>query len=271
MSTTVKAPKNLLIGLISFIEIEYAVQSIVRAVEQAYARRDWDEVMRLAASLIDPQLSPACAGVGSMYAGLAVLKAGSGDIGIASQHFELATNLAPRPTQERVILSRSLIDFYTQKYDGRARACEQVSGSTDPFTAIEARRGLAVIHGIEGDHQRAIVELESLLPLVAKHKGSRIYSDLLNSYAVELAAVGRVDEARKASSLALTSPYASAYTEWQETLLDIESAAPQANVVALSSYLPLTEQRQRCVRALLNDPPAGLVRDMFRAGRRFGI
>ncbi|MGA9770163.1 MAG: hypothetical protein WBV94_14070 [Blastocatellia bacterium] len=64
--------------------------------------------------------------------------------------------------------------------------------------------------------------MESLVPLI-KHASPRLYYDFLNSYAVELGEVGRMDEAENASGLTIASPFAPYYPEWQATFSEIRS------------------------------------------------
>ena len=72
----------------------------------------------------------------------------------------------------------------------------------------------------EGDHKQAIKEFERTLPL-AKHANPFYYYQFLNSFAVELIEVGRLEEACNMSNIVLASPYAFAYPEWRETREDI--------------------------------------------------
>src|SRR5690242_19283079 len=57
--------------------------------------------------------------------------------------------------------------------------------------------------------------------------------------AVELAAIGRTEEARAASAVALASPLAEVYSEWQETAAEI--AEPQSAGVIVTVALPQAE------------------------------
>jgi hypothetical protein len=83
---------------------------------------------------------------------------------------------------------------------------------------------VGVINGIEGNHRDAVGLLENLLPLAHAMRAVQphVYYDYLNSLAVELCAVGRLEEARNASRIVLASPFAGAYPEWRETHDEIE-------------------------------------------------
>src|SRR5262249_9460710 len=69
----------------------------------------------------------------------------------------------------------------------------------------------------------ALALLESLFPLAHSMRGSdpHTYYDYLNSLAVELCEVGRLEEAHNASRIVLASPFAPAYPEWRETSNEI--------------------------------------------------
>jgi len=93
----------------------------------------------------------------------------------------------------------------------------------EPLIVVEAQRAISIVKSIAGDHQAALTDLEKLLPLAAQlgKQHPTVYYDTLNSLAVELGEVGRIDEAAGALSLALASPFASAYPEWQATRAEL--------------------------------------------------
>ncbi|HZM87675.1 MAG TPA: hypothetical protein VFF31_14230, partial [Blastocatellia bacterium] len=89
--------------------------------------------------------------------------------------------------------------------------------------SVFAQKNIATIHGLKGDHQRAVAELERLTPFVRAigpiHP--HVYYDYLNSLAVELANVGRLEEAAGTARIAISSPFSAAYPEWKETYNEI--------------------------------------------------
>lgn len=95
--------------------------------------------------------------------------------------------------------------------------------TNDLFTAVNARRMLAVVKSAEGDHHGALADLESLMPLVraVALQHPQVYYDYLNSLAVEMGEVGRFDEAFNALNIALSSSFAGVYFEWRETKNDL--------------------------------------------------
>jgi tetratricopeptide (TPR) repeat protein len=81
---------------------------------------------------------------------------------------------------------------------------------------IDLSRTIAVLKATEGFHKSALRDLENLLPVI-RYAEPRLYYDFLNSYGVELAEAGRIEEASRASQIALASPFAPYYAEWLET------------------------------------------------------
>jgi tetratricopeptide (TPR) repeat protein len=90
---------------------------------------------------------------------------------------------------------------------------------------IELLRSVAVLKAGEGFHASSLKDLESLLPFI-RCSEPLAYYDFLNSYAIELGEVGRIEEAQNVCRITLASPYAFAYPEWSET----------ANEIALRGY-----------------------------------
>jgi hypothetical protein len=92
---------------------------------------------------------------------------------------------------------------------------------------------MSVLKSIEGFHKSAIADVEEILPLV-RLAPLKVRLDCLNSYAVELSEVGRLQEAESVSSLVIASPLARYYPEWQETLSDVRSKRKRRSTVTIS-------------------------------------
>jgi hypothetical protein len=91
---------------------------------------------------------------------------------------------------------------------------------SDLATSIRILRGMAVVKGKEGFHKSAVRTIESVLPVLPFAR-PQVYYDTLNSYAVELGEVGRIQEAQNVCRITLASPYLIAYPEWRETGQDL--------------------------------------------------
>jgi hypothetical protein len=111
---------------------------------------------------------------------------------------------------------------------------------------LELSRCMAVAKSIEGFHESALRDLDSLLPLI-KHAEPLVYYDFLNSYAVELGEAGRLQEARNISSLVLASPFIHAYPEWQETHAELSLKQKNHSSVTVPC-LPKQQPKPRQVK-----------------------
>ena len=118
----------------------------------------------------------------------------------------------------------------------------------DLLTLAESQQMIAVIRSIHGDHKQALDDLEQLLPLVrviSKHYPS-VYYQFLNSFAVELGEIGRINEAQSVCQITLASPFAQAYPQWLETRDELEAkrTAATPSIVAVSAALEPAPSKQ---------------------------
>jgi len=116
----------------------------------------------------------------------------------------------------------------------------------DPQTFLTSQRNIAVLTSIDGDHRGALSDLENLFPLaraVGRWQPYLLYEHL-NSLAVELCEVGRLEEAWNVSRIVLASPFAPAYPEWRETREEIELRGwrPSRSTVAVTQIAPVTQE-----------------------------
>lgn len=93
----------------------------------------------------------------------------------------------------------------------------------DLLTVCQAYRNISIVRSLEGDHRQSLQLLASIDGPVRYLRFSypHEYAAYQNSLAVELAELGRIEEATYASSVALASPCAFAYPEWHETGAEI--------------------------------------------------
>jgi tetratricopeptide (TPR) repeat protein len=115
-------------------------------------------------------------------------------------------------------------------------AAARASGNRHPLVLAQSQRMTAVVRALHGDHFGALEKLERLSPLI--HAVGRYYPsayyEYLNSLAVELGEVGRIAEAKAASSLAVASPYAAAYPGWVETKIELDEKQPEKTVCLIA-------------------------------------
>ncbi|HKQ06814.1 MAG TPA: hypothetical protein VJ464_16890 [Blastocatellia bacterium] len=214
---------------------------LLRLAELAYGRRDDTALEAITGALESIPFQPAQRAAAYYRA---VLHTRAGQLDAA------ASLLAPL-TAPRALLTLGTVEEYRGNFAEAARLhveAIKAGQSVDPFAVAGASMQLAVIKGIEGDSQSAVNELRAMFPLV--RQAARLHPHLWfqyhNEIAVELAAVGEADAARRAIAVALASPIAQAYPEWSETADElrerdaaaviarnsgvVEAAAPKAQI-----------------------------------------
>jgi len=119
-------------------------------------------------------------------------------------------------------------------------------------TLAESQRMIAIVRSIHGDHKQALRDIENLFPLVRviAKRYPMLYYSFLNSLAVELGEVGRINEARRVCRITLASPFAQAYPEWLETHDELEEKRTDAtpSIVAVSKKPETEVQTQHKVK-----------------------
>lgn len=196
---------------------------LVALASHANTFRQMDAVEQIGQSLMSLPLPPQFESIGRYYHGLYLMRRGG--IAEAGALFE-KTAEESTPTYRARALTLIGASFFLkgdlrsslQSYIEAARiASRQDIGGWRAI--VEAHRSIAMLKSVNGDHHGAVADLESLYPLVRVVSSSHpvVYYYYLNSLAVEFCEVGRLEEARRASEIAIASPYASAYPEWHDT------------------------------------------------------
>jgi hypothetical protein len=203
---------------------------LVVLAEQAHAFRRMDLLGEVGQILMGMPLPETYKAVGRYYQAICAKKFGHGDIERAERLLERVGENASPEYRIKAVISlgtnclhrgdiRSALSLYCEAshYVSMARLF-------DPCATIHTQKMVAVLNSIEGNHRGALSILENLFPFA--HTVRRLqpltYYDCLNSLAVELCAMGRVEEARNASEIVLASPFAAAYPEWRDTREEIK-------------------------------------------------
>lgn len=187
----------------------------VKLAEQARAFRQYD-MMKEAARVLTIIPMKHFQTIGHYFLGLYQYKTGVDAQRIFEQVAENAS------TKYRALALQSLAATYHHKQD-YASELHWLIESSKLHSSIGTLRGIAVVKANEGYHRQALRDLENLLPL-SKYAEPILYYDYLNSLAVELGKAGRLEEARSICKVVLASPFAFAYSEWQETAEDVRGA-----------------------------------------------
>lgn len=193
--------------------------------EQVYSLRDYHLLEEVALVLINLPL-PEAQQIGLYYQG--ILKYRNGQRDEARIQIEKVADCAPLAYRARAI--QSLGGFHHDKGEltealglhlEASRLSQEKGGGLMARMISELR--LSYILSDLQDHQRALSKIESSWPLVQQISKQYPYYFYAyhNSLAVELAEVGRFDEAEAACQVALASPFAQTNPEWFETREEI--------------------------------------------------
>ena len=246
---------------ISLASREALLQSLASIERLAFAYRQWDELRNVGNILIDSPLPDPFKAIGFYYLGHTVNPRNCGDKQKAHDLLTLATEHAPGPYQVRAILSLAAQEYFAgnKEYalELNLKAAIASARSQDLHGIIASHKPIAFHYGIEGDSRRALEELESIWPMVRAVQCTDpvIYFDYLNTIAVELSELGRIDQARSASSIALNSPFAVAYPEWHETAREIEQLESAPVIIVVPEIQPETQKPEK---VLIIPPVANL-------------
>jgi tetratricopeptide (TPR) repeat protein len=226
------------------------IRRLARAAEIAYGTRDivaLDEISRVLTSI---PLAEATT-TGQYYHALIAKRRGKIDQAGYELEQLLTYNQSP-VIQARAALTLGTVYESQSDIENALRlyleaACRATS--IDLFTMVCTRGQLSAIKSTEGDHRAALADLEQLWPLL--RLASRAYPHLFylyhNDLAYELAQVGRIEEARQHSEIAISSPLAPAYPEWLETGQDLARQLERPAQVFVSA--PQPEQKPQAKTA----------------------
>jgi len=249
-------------GLIKGVHQEQVFREVgdrlVALAKQAHAFRKMDVLEEVSHELVSLPLPRSYETVGRYYQAVCIQRFGLGNMREAASLLEDVADNAPAPYRVQAIISlgansrhqfdtRSALSLYCE-----ASRLASRSGLYNSSAAIQTPRMMAVISSEEGNHRRAIVLLENLFPLAHYIRSSQphVYYDYLNSLAVELGEVGRLEEAKNVSRIVLASPFAPAYPEWRETSNEIELKGwrPSRSVVSFCRTTSVSRNRRRTSR-----------------------
>jgi hypothetical protein len=226
------------LGLIESLAIgrnrtEFA-DKLISVVDNAYVLRRWDIVGLIGRVLLSGTWPLRYQSIGCYYVGLSLSRGGCGDLPSANKMLEIAAENAPLRFRARAMAG---LGANMKQVGDHASALPlfvnalhiATSEVFDPVTVHNVGQNIAVMKSIEGDNRGALADLQELLTCarLASAQRPQLYSLHMNSLAVELAEVGRLEEARQASAIAVRSPFLSAYPEWRETWNEIQSKMPR--------------------------------------------
>jgi len=217
-------------------------ERLVVLAHSAYACRQMDVVEQLSQILLHLPLPSEFRNIALYYQAFCIKRKGRFDE--AQTLFECVAEKGPPKYRARAMIALGSVAFDSGDFKtalslyGEGCSTTTQSKVFDPLAAVYAQHTLALLKSIDGDHPRALKNLEALYPL-ARAVGLSyppIYYNYLNSLAVEMIEVGRIEEAQGISRIVLATPYASAYPEWQETRDDLALKGYKASQTFVSLH-----------------------------------
>jgi tetratricopeptide (TPR) repeat protein len=213
-------------------------QKLTAVAQHAYTLRQMDNVERVSRIIMNLPVAE-YQKIGSYYYALAMKR--RGQTAQAETLLERVADDAPVRYRGQALLSLGAFALEGGRPESALRFYKEalrVASKKDLLIMAQNLKMVAVVKGMNGDHRGAVADLESLLPAVRAISVYRpeFLCDYSNSLAVELGEVERLEEARNFSRIALASPYASAYPEWQETWDELQMMGCRASrsVVAVT-------------------------------------
>jgi len=226
-------------------------ERLVQVVEHAHAFRDMVTLERVSRALVNLPLPQPYKSIGQYYQALCIHRFGHGDIEPAARLLEQVVESAPQTYRARAMQSLGTHSCRRGDYQTALSLYRETSRFAsrydlyDPYATVGTQKMVAVLIGMDGNHPDAVELLETLFPLAHTVRSTQphLYYDYLNSLAVELCEVGRLEEARNISQIVLASPFAPAYPEWSETNDEIARRSRRASrsVVAFTGWISEAE------------------------------
>lgn len=201
--------------------------------ERAHLLRQYDKVIEVGSVLSNLPVKRYQA-IGYYFLAVASGCGGKGDQDEAKRLFEFAIESAPDSYKVKALVSLGTLAIRGNDLDSASRHFQEtIRTERLGEMSLQAIRGMSILKSIEGFHRSAIKDVERILPLI-ETAPLRVRLDSLNSYAVELAEVGRLQEAESISSLVIASPLARYYPKWQATLTNVRSKRKRRSTVTIS-------------------------------------
>jgi tetratricopeptide (TPR) repeat protein len=150
--------------------------------------------------------------------------------------------------QARAIHALGAILYESGRFDEAAKfytEAMQVNQGRDVIALAGYRFQASAIKSAQGRHRQSLDDLLSLWPLVrvATKYQPHLWALLHNEIAFELLQLGRLEEAKRAASVAIASPLIAAYPVWRDTAEEIRAAEVQPVLVVVPAR-PLEQSPQ---------------------------
>ena len=205
----------------------YERERLTRIAEFAYSQRNTNALERTGRELL-PFDSDA-----ALYY-LAIAAKWNGRTDEARKLFESVRGVY----QARAIHALGAIHHAAGQFDEAAKYYSEAIHANrghDLLAFVNSQLQASAIKSLQDDHEQSLDGLLSLYGTVklAVTRHPHVWPMLHNEIAFELLQLGKIDEAKRAASVALASPLAHAYPEIQETVHDIAESERQTILVVV--------------------------------------
>lgn len=235
---TSKESSEMTAAFVSFVITKHLVveagEYLVYLAETAYRLRRWAELGKVA-SLLTSLPSETYQSKGRFFQAYSISHLSNTTTPHAIKLMEEVFERGPEDFRGRSLLALGAFHCYRQEFtlaeEFYRQAFTVANEARDPITSALAMKMLGVLASIHGSPREAMRIYESLLAdgsLQATRPD--IYTDLANSYAYDLAQVGRVYDAHRIAIDLARTPYGRIFTEVGQTLAEIEQQLPAARI-----------------------------------------
>ncbi len=226
MSTT--SIKRFLMLLSSAREIDQArLYQLIQAAERCYCLKNTKGQYEFGSIL--KNFPPPFNLIGEYYQAFHLYKQGEKDTAI-----EKLTTVREQGNpyyQAKSLLTFGAIHQVEGNIDEAMKVRLAASKSEILSITLDAAIGIAALFGGQGKHDKAVEYLESVLPHASKLGDIPLQFDLRNSYATELAEIGKTEDAQKVIEPVIQSPYTRYYPNWPETAKEIQEKSSRKTMM----------------------------------------
>jgi len=223
-------PPRLYPFAISVGSVIFQKERLTRIAELAYSQRNIKALEQAARELLAFDSDAA------LYY-LAIVAKRQGRTDEAQKLFEAVRG----PYQSRAIHALGIIHHVAGQVDEAAKFYSEAlraSDGLDLITLVNFRFQASLIKSENGKHEQSLDDLLSLYNVVrvAAKRQPHLWPSLHREIAYELLQLGRIDEAKRAASIAISSPLAQVYPEIQEVARDIAESERQTILVVVPAH-----------------------------------
>jgi tetratricopeptide (TPR) repeat protein len=224
---------------------------LVKVAECAYGARNLEALKSAGRELLILPIKEA-ADAGMYF--LAIVAKRQGRIKEARALLEQVAESSTSKFRARAIQALAAIEFEAGRFEEAARFHSETikaARRSDDLSLANALFQVSALKSMAGDHRQALHEIEKLWPLVriTALEHAHLFYMYHNELAYELAQVGKLTVAQQVIQVAINSPLADKYAEWQETDADIQQQITRPLIIAVPAIEKPT-QPSKTVRSI---------------------